>query len=80
MPIYEYKCENCRKDVEIFLKTISSPAVTCPHCGSDKLEKQWSVPAVITNNTPDLSDMPPCGGQCEMPQSCPASSVCGCAH
>ena len=81
MPIYEYKCKNCKQEVEIFLKTINTKNINCPQCGSDKLEKQWSVPAVLKGSGAVSGEMPCCGSseRCEMPQ-CPANMGCGGEH
>jgi putative FmdB family regulatory protein len=47
MPIYEYRCANCRRKVEVFAR---SPAVqanpTCSHCGSDEMSRIFSKFAV----------------------------------
>lgn len=45
MPIYEYNCPRCRKEVSIFFLTLSEalkekPA--CPECGSKKLGRVMS--------------------------------------
>lgn len=43
MPIYEYKCGKCGRISE-FLESSGRPAdKKCVHCGSDKLEKQFST-------------------------------------
>ena len=33
MPIYEYKCEKCRKHHEIMQKITEKPLTICPSCG-----------------------------------------------
>lgn len=33
MPIYEYECNNCGKDCEVFQKFNEEPIETCPDCG-----------------------------------------------
>lgn len=38
--MFEYRCEDCGGRFEIFLT--SSRRAICPHCKSDKLEKQIS--------------------------------------
>lgn len=52
MPIYEYYCLNCKKDVSIFFLSLSEaedkkPA--CPECGDEKIERLFSRVAVIQN-------------------------------
>ncbi len=42
MPLYEYECKDCSKQVEIL---VSAPTTKpdCPECGSKKLTKLLSV-------------------------------------
>lgn len=44
MPLYEYKCLDCKKEflVALSLKEHENGAATCPSCGSKKLEQQIS--------------------------------------
>jgi putative FmdB family regulatory protein len=42
MPIYEYKCLDCRAHLEKMQKVSESPLTLCEKCGG-KLEKQWSL-------------------------------------
>jgi putative FmdB family regulatory protein len=47
MPIYEYRCNKCRRKVEVFARnpsTVSSP--TCSHCGSSETSRIFSKFAV----------------------------------
>jgi len=37
MPIYDYKCLECDKVSEIFLRGAKSQVVRCPDCGSDNI-------------------------------------------
>lgn len=39
MPIYEYHCKNCGKDLEVMQKISDSPLTDCPNCGKNSLEK-----------------------------------------
>jgi len=47
MPVYEYKCNHCGEVSEVFLKTLSPKDVHCDHCGSEKVEKMFSIPAAV---------------------------------
>jgi putative FmdB family regulatory protein len=38
MPIYEYKCEKCRKHHEIMQRITEKPLAICPSCGG-KMKK-----------------------------------------
>ncbi|MFN3190804.1 MAG: FmdB family zinc ribbon protein [Aureliella sp.] len=44
MPLYEYSCKKCKKDVEILVRA-STEKPTCPECGSKQLAKLLSVAA-----------------------------------
>jgi putative FmdB family regulatory protein len=43
MAIFEYKCRECGKISEFLLKSPKEPQVACTHCGSRKMDKQFSV-------------------------------------
>jgi len=43
MPIYEFHCEKCGRDNEILVRSTDWKGTTCPHCGSTKLAKKFSV-------------------------------------
>lgn len=43
MPIYEYHCQDCRRRVSIFVRSISNPGTPiCPRCGGHDLERLMS--------------------------------------
>jgi putative FmdB family regulatory protein len=74
MPIFEYICKNCERPFERIVPRHDS-VTDCPHCSSDKVEKQLSVFAVSSNggNAEAFSDAG-CGrcgaaqpGMCGMP-------------
>ncbi len=47
MPIYEYRCHNCRRKVEVFARNHSQPlSPSCSHCGSDEMSRVFSRFAV----------------------------------
>lgn len=47
MPIYEYRCNNCRRRTEVFVQGFSSPPnPTCTRCGSEDLTRIFSKFAV----------------------------------
>lgn len=39
MPTYDYMCKNCEKTFEDFHGMNESPKLTCPSCGSHKMQK-----------------------------------------
>jgi putative FmdB family regulatory protein len=46
MPIYEYRCADCRRLVSVYFQTFSAASVgtpTCEHCGSNKLTRLVSL-------------------------------------
>jgi putative FmdB family regulatory protein len=43
MPIYEFHCGKCNKDSEILVRSSDWEGTPCPHCGSKKLTKKFSV-------------------------------------
>lgn len=47
MPIYEYRCGNCRHRVDIFVQSFSPPSnPSCTKCGSKDLSRIYSSFAV----------------------------------
>ena len=43
MPIYEYKCEDCENDFELFFKSFNSiKEPQCPTCDSANVDKKLS--------------------------------------
>jgi putative FmdB family regulatory protein len=43
MPIYEYRCEDCRRQVSLLVMRISNAETPhCPRCGSDHLTRLMS--------------------------------------
>src|SRR5919199_1142301 len=47
MPIYEYRCGNCRRRVSVFFRSFSSVGdAVCPRCGSAELTRLVSRVAV----------------------------------
>jgi len=39
MPIYEYTCHGCGKEIEVWQKISEKPKKVCPECGAHKLER-----------------------------------------
>lgn len=42
MPIYEYRCNACRKKVAVLILNRSSDTPVCTHCGSKELTRLFS--------------------------------------
>ena len=51
MPIYEYRCTNCGKHVEIMQKMSDAPARLCNHCNTEGLERQLSRTSFVLKGT-----------------------------
>lgn len=45
MPIYEYECQKCKNQIEVFQKINDKPPAKCAKCGG-RLERQISAPAI----------------------------------
>ena len=55
MPIYEYECRDCEKEVSIFFLSFAdarNEEAVCPECGSGKLERIVSGVAVLKEKKP----------------------------
>lgn len=51
MPIYEFRCNNCRRRTSVFTRSIGAPAgAACEHCGSADLSRLMSRVAVLRSN------------------------------
>ena len=47
MPIYEYRCEACRRRTSVFVRSMSAEVrASCEHCGSKRLTRLMSKFAV----------------------------------
>jgi len=46
MPVYDYKCQDCSKMSEIFLRS-SYSEVRCPSCNSENMERLISASYMI---------------------------------
>jgi putative FmdB family regulatory protein len=69
VPLYEFHCENCRKNSEVLVRSSNWKGTKCPHCGSTKLTKNLSVFASsVQGNSAGPAD---CSGN---PRSC---GMCG---
>ena len=51
MPIYEFRCLQCRRRTSVFTRSIGSPiAPVCSHCGSTDLSRLFSRVAVLRSD------------------------------
>ena len=59
MPIYEYRCPNCKKKVSVFFRSLSDvdhASARCPNCGSGGLVRLMSRVRVIRGSSQPASD------------------------
>ena len=40
MPTYDYRCENCEHELEVFQNISAPPKRKCPKCGKSKLRRK----------------------------------------
>jgi len=69
MPIYDFRCRDCGRVSEVFLRD-SSQTARCPGCGSDNMERLISAAYMIKTETRapgttccgrnERCDTPPC--------------------
>jgi len=60
MPIYEYRCGDCRRRVSLFYQTFSAAAnaaPTCPTCGSANLSRLVSRVFQLKSEDAQLDDL-----------------------
>lgn len=60
MPIYEYICQDCRKRVSVFFRTIgeaSDEAARCPICQGNRLRRLVSRVAVLKSEESRMDDL-----------------------
>ena len=50
MPLYEYRCNSCRRRVTILTRDFSASSITCPNCGSTRLERLFSSFAITKSD------------------------------
>jgi len=62
VPIYEYRCEECKKRSSL-LVGFSSPDPACPHCGKPALRRLVSTFATVSSGDSDGGDDDFGGGQ-----------------
>ena len=51
MPIFEFKCSDCKSKFEILTKSKNDSKVSCPECNSSKVKKLFSAFSASTGNT-----------------------------
>ncbi len=59
MPIYEYRCHDCRRRVSLFFRSFSDieEEPVCPRCGGSRLTRLISRVAVVRSEESRLDDL-----------------------
>ena len=60
MPIYEYRCQDCKKKVSVFFRSLSAvdhSAARCPECGGSSLTRLVSRVRAIRSEESHLESM-----------------------
>jgi putative FmdB family regulatory protein len=59
MPIYEYRCHDCRRRVSLFYRSYAATEdePTCPRCGGTSLSRVISRVAVVRSEDSRLDDL-----------------------
>ncbi|QER41419.1 zinc ribbon domain-containing protein [Thermodesulfobacterium sp. TA1] len=59
MPIYEFRCEDCKEEFEVFLKNKEElSSVECKKCKSKRVKRLISVVNSIISDSGSSSDKP----------------------
>jgi len=73
MPLFAYRCVACDTRTEMLVR--GDESVTCPECGSSRMERQLSRFAPMSGASPE----PACSG-CALSQGCGCPAQGGCTH
>lgn len=59
MPVYDYRCIDCRKRFDIFMSysEYGTRSVTCPHCGSSNVQRRINKVRIAHSNETRLADI-----------------------
>lgn len=47
MPTYEYRCEKCKHELELFQSIMAKPVRKCPKCGKNALQRLISAGSTV---------------------------------
>lgn len=73
MPIYEYRCNNCRKKVTLLILNRSNQPPVCNHCGSSELTRLISRFAAPKSEEARLESLADPGKWSDIDENNPAS-------
>jgi putative FmdB family regulatory protein len=60
MPIYEYRCHQCRRRINVWWRTFSEAetgAARCPRCGSERLSRLVSRVRLVRSEDSRMEDL-----------------------
>jgi putative FmdB family regulatory protein len=76
MPIYEYRCHDCRRRVSVLWRSIAeaeNATPRCPHCGGERLSRLVSRVATLRSEESRLEDLSDPGAFGDLDESDPRS-------
>jgi len=74
VPIYEYRCNHCKRRVSIFQRSIQAEAAAvCSHCGSTDLTRLVSRVAVLRSEESHFEDLASDASLADLDESDPRS-------
>ena len=82
MPIYEFRCQKCNDQIEVYQKLSDKPPTRCRKCGG-RMEKQFSRTSVQFKGEvaekveKELSTPEPASGEKAKPKKTPAKKTGG---
>ncbi len=66
MPLFEYRCKECRHVTEFLEKADAKGQHKCDHCGSTKTDKAFSAFAVGRGGSPESTETSCPTGTCPL--------------
>lgn len=57
MPLYEYKCHDCKQRVSTYRTISDSSPVSCPICGSERVERLMPRFSVVKSGKERIRDL-----------------------
>jgi putative FmdB family regulatory protein len=76
MPIYEYRCHDCRRRVSVLWRSIAeaeTAAPRCPRCGGEHLSRLVSKVAILRSEESRLEDLADPGALGDLDENDPRS-------
>lgn len=59
MPVYEYRCTQCRRKMSVFFRSAAvATAPRCERCGSDRVQRLFSTFALHRSEAESFDDIP----------------------